>query len=295
MVLLSIIMSRLSMGLFIFPIPVLLAVNGVKDTRKAVLVHLASTVGVVGTYVVSNSVLFTQEYMTVAFLGLVFPLTISLAALIWTALRDFSNSVLRKLVICSIPSALIALCFALWLCSNASIESVNNMKTAYSMILPQELVGEGSSAIMDLFFVILKYACVPFAILLQALPILISEFIIHRGDEEWNFEFANMKMPYPFVWVFLALLALSVIIPRINGIPEVVSVVLWNLTFGMALHYILDGISVLFSVLRRKTLRITPSTVVLWVAVSTIIPYLNMFVYGTLLITGVFENWINLR
>lgn len=295
MVISSVVLSRLSMGLLLFPVPVLLSVSGIEDKRAAIAVHLASMVGVVGVYLLTSIELFTAEYLTVGLLGLVFPLTVSIACTLWTALRDFSNSVLRKLVICSFPTAVIALAFSLWLCLPSAQQSVETMRAVYSVVVPQDILGEATIDIAGIFLSVLKIASVPVALVFQGVPIMIAECMLHRGDEKWYFDFANMKMPYSYVWVYLVLLVLSVTVPRLSFAGQVPVIILWNLTLGLSLHFILDGISVLVSLLRKRSLYYTPGRIMIWVALASILPGLNMFVLSALLLTGICENWIKLR
>lgn len=295
MIISSVVLSRLSMGLILFPIPVLLSVNGIRDKGKAIIIHIIASVGVLGLNLLSSRGLFTTEYLTIGLFGLVFPLTISIACTLWTALRDFSDSVLRKLVICSIPTTVIALAFSIWLCLPEAQASIETLRTAYTLVVPQSLSGEATIDLGSIFIAVLKLGSVPVAIIFQGIPILISECILHRGDEKWNFEFANMKMPYKFVWVFLALLGLSIIVPRLDFVGQIPIIVLWNLTFGLGLHFMFDGVSVLVSILRKRSLHFTPGRILLWLTFSMIIPGLNMFVISGLLATGIFENWVKLR
>lgn len=295
MVIFSVALSRLAMGLILFPLPVLLSVNGIWNKRKAIAVHLVSSVGVLGLTLISNRSLFSAEYLTIWLLGLVFPLTITVACTLWTALRDFSNSILRKLVICSFPTAVIALSFSVWLCLPGAQQSIETLRSFYTIVVPQSLSGEVTLDLGTVFIGVLKFGSVPVAILFQGIPIMISESLLHRGDEKWYFDFANMKMPYNYVWVYFGLLALSIITPRLSFVGQIPVVILWNLTFGLSIHFIFDGISVLVSLLRKRSMHFTPGKIMIWVALSLLIPGVNMFVLSALLATGIFENWIKLR
>ncbi len=295
MVLSSIVLSRLSMGLILFPLPVLLSVNGIWNKRKAIAVHLVSSAGVLGLALFSNRSLFSAEYLTIGLLGLVFPLTITVACTLWTALRDFSNSILRKLVFCSIPTAVIALSFSVWLCLPGAQQSIETLRTVYTIVVPQGLSGEVPLDFGTVLIGVLKFGSVPVAILFQGIPILISECLLHRGDEKWYFDFANMKLPYKYVWVYFGLLALSIITPRLSFVGQIPVLILWNLTFGLSIHFIFDGISVLVSRLRKRSMRFTPGKIMIWVTLSLLIPGFNMFVVSALLATGIFENWFKIR
>ncbi|MCR5761193.1 MAG: hypothetical protein K6F82_04290 [Sphaerochaetaceae bacterium] len=295
MILSSVVLSRLSMGLLLFPIPVLLSVNSIADKRKAVAVHLAASAAVIGVYLVTSYELFTAEYVTIGLLGLLFPLTTCIACTLWTALRDYSNSVLRKLVICSFPTAAIALAFSIWICLPAAEQSVETMSSVYSLVVPQDLLGEVTVDIVGIFIGVLKLGSVPVAMLLQTLPILISECLLHRRDEKWYFDFADMKMPYKYVWIYLILLFLSVVAPRLSFVGQIPVIIFWNLTLGLSLHFILEGVSIVVYLLRKRSLFFTPGRIMIYMAFAMVIPGLNMFVLSALLALGVFENWIKFR
>lgn len=281
----------LGFGSLFFCMPLLLTVPSIKKTSHAVypflIVALVCTV-----YTLSR---WKNVNMGMAVFGIVFPLMACLGCAIWTGLRNYSNSVLRKLVICSFATGLIGLVYAIWLVSPQGAGQNQSLLAVFQQILPAELVNKTSEAFGEIVLSVIIMLIIPFGMLFSGLQILVSEFILHRNDEEWQYNFAYMKMPNSYVWFFILAWVVALVGNFTDAVPEIVSVIGCNLAVGISIHYFIGGVSILTSMLRRHSATITAGRVFFPVVIACMIPGINVAVLTALTIMGVLETWIKFR
>ncbi|MCQ2398501.1 MAG: hypothetical protein MJ052_04275 [Sphaerochaetaceae bacterium] len=293
-IVLSVLLARLAGGNMFFTVPLLLVAQHITDRKKAVLPFFASALAVSLLFILRVMQQDEAKFTGMFFLGLLFPVSAALGCALWTFLRDFSDSVLRKLVICSLVPAVFCGTFALWLTTSGGAQVLEEIREAYMALLPAELLGINTEGFAKMIATVLLMMIFPMGILFQAVPILVTETVLHRFDEKWQYGFANMKMPGFFVWILMG----SWIVTMLGNIaftyPEVVSVFCWNISIGLSMHYFLNGISIMIARIRRSA-AVTAGKVLVWIALALIVPGVNAVVISVLTVMGVLETWIKLR
>ncbi len=283
-------LQYLGFGSLFFCMPLLLLAPSIKKTSHAVFPFLIVALGC-AVYTISQ---WKNVNMGMAVFGIVFPVMACLGCAIWTGLRNYSNSVLRKLVICSFATGLIGLVYAFWLVSPQGAGHNQALLEVFKQILPVELF-KSSEVFGEIILSVIIMLIVPFGMLFSGLQILVSEFILHKNDEEWQYNFAYMKMPNSYVWFFILAWIVTLVGNFMDSVPEIVSVIGCNLAVGISIHYFMGGVSILTSMLRRRSATITAGRVFFPVVVACLIPGLNVAVLAVLTIMGVLETWINFR
>lgn len=292
----SVLLSRLTIASLFFNLPILLFVPKIRETAKAVLSVAMVMVLVAALTLFEYRDFLSAENYGILFFALYFQLVSSVVAVIWTALRDFSDSVLRKIVICSYPVAIVGIVFAWVLGLPVSEPSVEGFKQSVIAVLNPEALGISINAesFADMFIMVLKLIIVPMGMVFGGLPVLVSELIVKKYDENWQNGFANMKMPDSFIWIFMAAW-FAVIFTSVKALPELVVIIAWNVALGLSLHYYLGGFSIVMARLRRKTPLITAGRVFLPIILLSILPGANAVVLAGLTILGALETWVKLR
>lgn len=292
---LSVMLSRLSLGSLLYNLPLLLFVPKIRKTGYAVLTFAVSLI-LIGLLLLweYRSYIGTGFFGIIVY-GLVFQVMSSVGAAVWTGLRNYSDSVLRKLVICSIPVMVIGVTFSLWLTMPSSEFLVQTLVGALTEVFPVEAFGVDAGLVSQVFTTVLTLLSAPIGLVFSSFPILISEFILKKNDEKWQFDFANMKMPDYYIWFFMGFWAVALLGNLIDSMPVWVTVISWNLALGLSLHYFLSGISVLTSVLRRKSATLTASRVFVPIVIAAVIPGINAVVLTALVVLGAVETWVKLR
>ncbi len=284
-------LQSLGFGSLFFCVPLLLTVPGIKKTSNAVYPFLILAV------LIAAYSLFQWRNQNIAFavFGLIFPLMGCVGCAIWTGLRNFSDSVLRKLVICSFATSAIGITYVIWLMSPIGSEHIQSLLVVFQKILPEELIGKTQEAFGEIILDVIIMLMVPFGILFSGFQILVSDFILHRNDEQWQYNFAYMKMPNYYVWFFIVAWIAALAGNFTETIPEIVSVIGCNLAVGISIHYFIGGVSILTSLMRRRSAKITAGRVFFPVFVFCLIPGINVAVLAVLTLAGVLETWINFR
>ncbi len=303
MAVISILLSRMGFGTFIYGIPLLIISTSIKRGRNAALYFLA--VGLVVLFwkvfdyrgiVDLGAALRGSEETGLLVVGLVFNLMVTASLVTWAALRDKVRNVLRRLLACSVVVAVIGLLFVLWANVFATEAQISEIIALYQAAIPKAIVSEEYAAqLSQLVFTVIMLTVVPFGMFFSSFQILVSEFIIHKTDSSWQRSFSLIKLPDRYLWMYIATLVLSGVFSFAGSVPAVLKAVFFNIALAFSLHYLLVGISILFFYMRRKNEAFTAGKAFAIVFVSMLIPFLNMFVFVSLICLSVSETWLKFR
>ena len=124
---------------------------------------------------------------------------------------------------------------------------------------------------------------------------MIADVNVNRFDEDWQYDFANMKLPDQYVWVFFASWVVALVSNWVDAIPVWILVIAWNLALTMTVLYLVVGVSILVAFARRRTAAITAGRIVFMVVLLCLIPVVNVIVLIGLPVLAVLETWIAFR
>lgn len=289
----SVLLSRLSLGVLLFPIPTLLISYRMERTQDAVAIQAVGLAGILAWQLIPEIRLFSPESSGLLVLGLFFTLATGLTALIFTALRNYSSSVLRKLVIASVPIAVLGSIYLVWLETPAGVKAAEGILSVFAGVFPEDILGYDTQLFAYAALVVIKVCTVPFAVAFGSIPVLFTESGVNRFNSSWQAGFASMMMPPRFFWIYMGLIA-SCIAGRLLGWNAVFIVAL-NLVLGLGLHYMLNGLSVVHALFRRRNPAFPASTLIYLMFFITFIPVLDLLVWIGLTVTGLLETWVRMR
>ena len=219
---LGVILSRFSVGSILMTAPMLLACPKVnrKDIKGAVFAAMLAAV-VVWTLVLNRELLGT-EYWPVILVGLYIPVAMVVGSAVWALTSDYSGSLMRRFFWACIPVFAIGVLMSVYFASGSSQNVRDALVSSVMYYFPSETINVDMEPIISSVVdsMILYFA--PLGIVLLAFPVVMSDINVNRYVEQWQYDFANMKLPDTYVWVLFGSWAAALASTWIKAIPTVV-------------------------------------------------------------------------
>lgn len=291
---LAVILSRFTIASLFMTLPILMACSRIRETSKAMAPFGVLLLVLVGWTLVENRVILGTELQPVLLVGLYPPVAATIGSAVWLATRDRSGSLLRRFFWACIPVFVLGLALSVYFASDASAVVRTALTESVLYFFPAESLGVDLSAIAKASVDMLMLFYAPLGIVVLGIPVLISELSLHKFDERWQFDFANMKFPDSYVWVFFASWALALLFNLVS-VPSWMLAVAWNTALAMGILYAVVGVSILVAFARRRTAAISAGRIVFTLILFCFLPLLNVVVLIGLPILGVLETWFNFR
>ncbi len=291
----GILFSRFSIGSIMMTVPLLLIAPRVKKLWQTLLAFAVVLVGTVVWSVVDYKDIIDADYGSLLAVSLFLPVCTVIGSATWTAVGRKSRVGLRKFFLSCIPVAILALALAIWFSSDNAIATKEILKQSMLAIFSEESLGYNFESVIDLALSFLSVSFLPMAMAMVGLPILISELIMYRYDEAWQYDFAFMKLPSPFIFGFFGFWALALASSLVTAIPVAIYCVAWNVALGLSVLYAIQGLSILVARFRRTSAYFSVGKIVGLVLLLCLLPGLNLICIVGLPILGVLETWIRFR
>ena len=291
----GILFSRFSLGSVLMTIPLLLVVPRVKKLWQALLAFVVVLVGTVLWVVIDSKDLITAGYGGILLISLFLPVCTITGTAAWMISSRKSRAGLRKFFHSIIPVVVLGLALAIWFSTDYAASTKEILKNTLLYAFPEDSLGVNIESIVDVALSFLNIAFVPMGMVVVAIPVLISELIMYRYDEAWQYDFACMKLPDPFVWVFFGFWVLALASSLVTAIPMVAYCIAWNVALAVSVLYAVQGLSILVARFRRTTAFMSVGKVVTFVIILCFIPGLNLICIVGLPILGLLETWFRFR
>ncbi|MCQ2413150.1 MAG: hypothetical protein MJ057_09400 [Sphaerochaetaceae bacterium] len=292
--LLAVILSRFTIASLFMTLPILLACSRIRNTSKAMVPFGALLLVVIGWTLVENRVIIGTDLQPVLLVGLYPPVAATIGSAVWLASREKSSSLLRRFFWASIPVFVLGLALSLYFASDASLPIRAALTESIMYFFPAESIGMDISEIAKASVDMLMLFYAPLGIVVLGIPVLISDVSLHKFDEAWQVDFANMKFPDSYVWMFFASWAFA-LVSNLASLPSWLVALAWNAALSVGFLYAVVGASILVSMARRKSPAISAGRIVFTLVLLCFIPVLNVVVLIGLPVLGVLETWVNFR
>ncbi len=292
---LGVVLSRLSIGSILMTVPVLLACGSVRRSDVKATAFGAMLLAVVVWSLIQSREILGTEYWPVIFTGLYIPVSMVVGSAVWALTAGRSGSLMRRFFWASIPVFVLGLLLSLYFSMDASQTIREVLAESVMYYFQADTVGIDMGPIVLAIVNSLMLFFAPMGVLLLALPVVVSDINLNRFDEQWQYDFANMKLPDHYVWMLLLSWALSLLCVWVKTIPAWVMALSWNTALSMTVLYMVVGISILVAFARRRTAAITAGRIVFTVCLVCVIPGLNVVALIGLPVLGILETWIHLR
>ena len=280
---------------FLFTLPLLMLHKRGLSTGKCLWVQGVSYLGVMVYTVYPYIGFFSPENMGIILFGTVFTLISALEALIYTAMDFRSNSVLRKLVVASIPAFVIGGGYAAWITSPMAAVSFDGFRASVASILENTMPSILQSINPEMLVGMMLMLMVPMAMLLGGIPVVIAEFALNCKDEQWQNDMAYMKLPAKYSVLLLVCVVLFVPAFFITSYPRVLGVIGWNCGLGLLMHFTVNGASIFLAMRRRSNPSFSAGRVIWLFILAGFLPGINLGLCVAFSVLAVLENWVKFR
>ena len=291
----GILFSRFSLGSVLMTIPLLVVVPRVRDLWQALLAFAVVLVGTVVWSIIDYKDIIAAGYGSVIAVTLFLPVCTIVGTAMWTLASRKSRAGLRKFFISVVPVVVLGLALAVWFSSSYADSAREILKNSMLYIFSEANLGVNAESVIDLAMAFMNVSFVPLGMLVVAIPVLISELVLYRYNEAWQYDFAFMKLPDPFIWAFFGFWALALVSSLVTAVPMVIYCISWNVAFAITVLYAVQGLSILVARFRRTTAYMSVGRVVTFVIIFCLIPGLNLVCIVGLPILGVLETWFRFR
>ena len=293
--LLGVILSRLTIGSLVMTVPVLLVCPKIRRTDIKILSFAAMLLGVVIWTVIQQRILIGTEYWPVIPVSLYMPVSTIIGCAVWTVGSSYSSSSMRKFFWAGIPVFVMGLALSLYFASEKSQLVRIALADGILSMFPSDSLSINLSSVVQTVVNMMALFFAPMGLVMLALPVVIADVNVNRFNEDWQYDFANMKLPDQYVWVFFGSWATALVCNLVKSIPMWAMAVCWNMALSMTVLYMVVGVSILVAFARRRTAAITAGRIVFTVVLLCFIPFVNAVVMIGLPILGVLETWIAFR
>ena len=287
----GIILSRFTIGSILMTVPVLLVCPGIRNTAYKVLSFAAMLAGVVIWTVLT----WRAESWQIVLFNLYFPVGMIIGSAVWAVGAKYSSSSMRKFFWAAIPVFIMGLGMGFFFASDLSSDVKEYLTGLVYYLFQFESLNIDMSSVVITVVDMMALFFAPAVVLGLALPIVIADVNVNRFDEDWQYDFANMKLPDPYVWVFFASWAVALVSNWVEAVPTWILILGWNVALTMTVLYMVVGVSILVAFARRRTAAITAGRIVFTVVLLSFIPVLNVIMFIGLPVLGILETWIAFR
>lgn len=292
----GILFSRFSLGSVIMTIPLLMIAPRVKKLWQVLLAFAAVLVGTVLWSVIdSKSVIGEAGYGGLLAVSLYLPVCTVVGTATWAAVSRKSKAGMRKFFLTCIPLVVLALALAVWFSSDSAASTKDILKQAMLSVFSEESLGYNFESVVDLALSFLSISFLPMGMLIVGIPVLISELMLYRYNEAWQYDFAFMKLPDPFVWGFFGFWVLALTSSLVSAIPLVIYCIAWNVSLGLTVLFAIQGLSILVARFRRTSAYFSVGKIVFLVLLLCFLPGINLVCIVGLPVLGVLETWFRFR
>ena len=294
-VLLGVILSRFSLGSIFMTVPVLLACHRVRKVQFRMGAFAVMLLAVVTWTLVENRLILGKEYWPVILVSLFLPVSSIIGSAVWECGSAYSRSSIRKFFWACIPVFVIGVMMSLYFASGASQPVRTALADGMLYYFPSDYLNLDISSLLHMVVDMMMLFFAPLGVILLSLPLVTADININRYDEDWQYDFANMKLPDPYVWVFFASWAASLVSSLVSSVPKWIMALSWNVALSVSVLYLVVGLSIVVAYARRRTAALTVGRIVLLLVLVCFIPFVNLIVVFGLVILGVLETWFRFR
>ena len=294
-VLLGVILSRLSLGSVFMTVPVLLACPRVRKAQYRTGAFAVMLLAVVTWTVIENRAVLGTEFWPLLLVNLFLPVSNIIGSAVWEYGSAYSRSSIRKFFWACIPVFVMGILMSLYFASEASRTVRTALVEGMLYYFPSEYLSVDISSLLNAAVDLMMLFFAPLGVILLAIPVVTADININRYDEDWQYGFANMKLPDRYVWVFFASWAASLVSYVVSSVPKWVLALSWNLALTVSVLYLVVGLSIVVAYARRRTAALTVGKIVLLLVLVCFIPFVNLVVVFGLILLGVLETWFRFR
>ncbi len=312
----SLILYRLMFTSLLFTVPLLVSASKFENKKAALLpVAVVFLAILCGELFSARNVLGKPVASLILSIGLFIPMVLLVAAAVWIWFCG-TRSLVRYLASCAF-AVVAGIGLVAWLQSGS--ETVRNVrdlyastfKTVFDSFLPTNpallasegavdaaaetsILGVNADVLFALSMQVVYRSFVPMCMAFIGVSVLLAESMTNYRNIAWQNRVALWRLPEETIWVFLGawtLVLVSLLVP----LPGVVEALVMNLALSVSLLYLVQGMSIILFLIRKRYPQFTVLRMLVSVAVALMLPGVNALVILALPLLGALETWIIFR
>ena len=236
---------------------------------------------------------------SVLLIDMFIPLSLSAAGIVWLATKG--QNVMKRLFMTLFPSVLLALaCVAFFYSDRALLDSLRVLfEDAFAAlagpVLEFVLPGVDMSVIVYAALLTVLSLVLPVVLCGVCASCFIFETALHSRESGWEEKVMRLEYSPDAVWGFIISWAL-VLLLRFISAPLLLELAVINVAGIWTVIYAVEGFSVLFARIRRRSPMVRSMTLLIIVLLlGTLVPGINFIVLIGLPLIGVLESFFDLK
>lgn len=297
----SLILSQVTIGNFLFTIPLIALAPRFFDRKQALIPVGIVALAVAVIELVRSSGFASAESRILGIISLFIPAVLLIASVVWILLDGYPLFV--RYLASSLFGVVASLVVVIWFSSPSEallrVDSVMNesFKALFTQLSAATIQ---SDATLNLFYrsmvMILGAILAPMVMILVGFASYMAlSFQSRNKEERFVVSFSRVRIPEVIIWVFLGswTVVLMFILSKSGYLPLALSL---QLALAVSVLYAIQGFAIiLFWLVKRNLAHSASRLVIMALFLIVLIPGLNVLVVFALPLLGVTETWIAYR
>ena len=240
-----------------------------------------------------------KEGIAILIINMYIPLSLSAAGIVWLGTKG--RNTMGRLFLTLIPSVVfLGASAGFFLSDMALLENIRTgYENAFAAVIGPVIEGllPGVDPSILAYSILVVFMSLLFPVLLCGIcaSCFIYETAKHSRESDWEEKVVNLEYSSDAVWGFIISWAL-VLLMRFVSAPLLLWIAVWNLALVWTVIYAIEGFSVVFARLRRRSPALRSMALLIMVLVlGTFVPGINFIVLIGLPLLGVLESFFDLK
>lgn len=296
----SLILYKLTASATLFVVPLLFVAPRLQDIKRALVPVVLVLVLLSGYNLYQVGFRLNEPVVRGSLaIGMFLPVALLIGAGVWIGFAKYR--MLLRLLLASVFAAVMGFSLVIWFRSGSvsAMSTADSIRSTFEVLFPS-LFGSAIPLGMDIQLMftlvveIVEFAFLPLFLGQFGLSVMISELLMHRNDWLYQERMTRWQLPVNTVWVFLSSWTLVLATLLFIKVP-LVACLAWNTALSVSLLYVVQGVSIASSVVRKRNPNATATRTFVLAFLLVLIPGLNVIPLVALLLLGVSETWIRYR
>ena len=245
--------------------------------------------GIIGSGKLGCAILMIDMYV---------PLSLSAAGIVWLGTKG--KGVMKRLFLTLLPALVLALGYVVFFYTDRALLDtlIGSFEDVFAALFGPvfEILLPGVDISLVVYIAMLMILSLMLPVLLCSIcaSCFIFETALHSRESEWEEKVMRLEYSPDAVWGFIISWAL-VLVLRFVSAPLLLEIAVLNAAGIWTVLYAIEGFSVLYARIRRRSAMRSMTLLILVLLFGTIIPGINFIVLIGLPLVGVLESFFDLK
>ena len=245
--------------------------------------------GIIGSGKLGCAILMIDMYV---------PLSLSAAGIVWLGTKG--KGVMKRLFLTLLPALVLALGYVVFFYTDRALLDtlIGSFEDVFAALFGPvfEILLPGVDISLVVYIAMLMILSLMLPVLLCSIcaSCFIFETALHSRESEWEEKVMRLEYSPDAVWGFIISWAL-VLVLRFVSAPLLLEIAVLNAAGVWTVVYAIEGFSVLYARIRRRSAMRSMTLLILVLLFGTIIPGINFIVLIGLPLVGVLESFFDLK